>query len=246
MTPMDPPPMTLAAPPPPGPDATLRGGLRRLSTGLIAYGVIGLIIAAIGLVLLLYVGNRAGQLADRASTQVETAIQTLDRASVALTDAGATASSFASTLAETPPAVQQAADTVGSLQSNLRAIEGQLGAVSVLGAQPLAGVASRFGAVATQLEGLDARLATIATSLSDNQGKLETNAGSLGALGAQLGSVADQLRTGVVQDSLADVQLLLTLFFLLLVIWTAVPAAGALWIGWWLRRDVGVRPASWA
>jgi antibiotic biosynthesis monooxygenase (ABM) superfamily enzyme len=50
--------------------------------------------------------------------------------------------------------------------------------------------------------------------------------------------VADDLRTGIVQDSLADVQLILTVLFVLLVAWTAVPAAGALWIGWWLRREL--------
>ena len=61
--------------------------------------------------------------------------------------------------------------------------------------------------------------------------------------GHAVGTVADDLRTGIVQDSLADVQLILTVLFVLLVAWTAVPAAGALWIGWWLRRELRSRAA---
>jgi hypothetical protein len=177
-------------------------------------------------------------LAERTSTQVETVIATLDRASTALTDAGDTAVSFAVTLERIPPAVNQAADTVGNLQGNLRSVEQQLGAISILGANPLGGVARVFGQMASDLEGLDARLAAIATSLDDNKQSLLANADSLRALGQQLGDVADDLRTGIVQDSLADVQLILTVLFVLLVAWTAVPAAGALWIGWWLRREL--------
>mgnify|MGYP006387978273 CR=1 FL=1 len=54
----------------------------------------------------------------------------------------------------------------------------------------------------------------------------------------RLATVADELREGVVQDSLADVQLIATLLGLIFVIWTAVPAIGALFLGSWLRREM--------
>jgi hypothetical protein len=222
----------------PGPDLNLRSGLRRFSTGLIVFGVAGLIVAAIGLAMLLYVGGRIGTVAERTSTQVETVIATLDRTSTALSDAGDTALSFALTLERTPPVVRQASDTLSNLQGNLRSIQQQLGAVSVLGARPLSGVSSIFGDMATQIEGLDVRLEGLAASLDDNKAALLANADSLSAIGVQLGSVADDLRTGIVQDSLSDVQVVLTVLLFLLVAWTAVPAAGALWIGWWLRREL--------
>ena len=47
-----------------------------------------------------------------------------------------------------------------------------------------------------------------------------------------------ELRAGVVQDSLADVQFITTLLGLVLVIWIAVPAVGALFLGRWLRREL--------
>lgn len=230
ITPMPP----AAAPPPP----VSRAGLRRLSTGLVAYGAIGLAIAIVGLFALLYAGQRISGLAERTTTQVESIIGTLDRTATVLDDAGATAVSFASTLERMPPIVDQAATTLGNLQGSLRAIESQLAAFSILGATPLTDVAERFGQIAADLDGLDTRLGLLATDLGDNKERLLANAESLRALGAQLSVLADDLRAGVIEDSLADVQLVLTILFLLLVAWTAVPAAGALGVGLWLRREL--------
>ncbi len=50
---------------------TLRRGLRRLSAGLIAYGLIGLALALIGAFALAWVGGRVGAVADRTGEQVE-------------------------------------------------------------------------------------------------------------------------------------------------------------------------------
>lgn len=231
-------PSPAAAAAAPSSDTTLRHGLRRFSTGLIVYGVIGLLVAAIGLGLLLYVGNRVGGLAERTSARVDSIVATLDRTATVLDDAGATAVSFAQTLERTPPAVRQAADTVGNLEGDLQSIQSELAAFSILGANPLSRVAAIFGNVSSNIEGLDTRLNSVADSLDENKSSLLTNADSLRALGAQLQSISDDLKTGVVKESLADVQLILTVLLVLLVAWTAVPAAGALWMGWWLRREL--------
>ena len=57
---------------------TLRRGLRRLSTGLIAYGLIGLALALVGAFALAWVGGRVGAVADRTGEQVESIVSTLD------------------------------------------------------------------------------------------------------------------------------------------------------------------------
>jgi hypothetical protein len=229
-------------PAPSGPVSTttseLRPAFRRLGTGLLVYGTIGLILAILSLLAMLYVGNRLGSLAERTSAQVETIIATLDDTSVVLTDAAATARSFAGTLERTPSTIQSAADTIGGVRSQLESVSSQLGLFSILGANPLSGVATIFGSIADGLEGLDTALSTVAADLGDNQEKLLTNAESLDALGLRLATVADELRDGVVEDSLADVQLIATLLGLMFVIWTAVPAIGALFLGSWLRREL--------
>jgi len=248
-SPLAPPPGPSAAvtptPPTPGPDLNLRSGLRRFSTGLIVFGVVGLIVAVIGLAMLVYVAGRIGSVADRTSAQGETVIATIDQTATALSDAGDTALSFAVTLERTPPVIRQAASTLSNLQGNLQSIQQQLGAFSVLGAQPLSGVSRLFGDIATQIEGLDVRLDGLAAALDDNKAALLANADSLSAMGTQLSSIADDLRSGIVEDSLDDVRVILTVLLFLLVAWTAVPAAGALWIGWWLRRELPpIAPAA--
>jgi hypothetical protein len=227
----------------PVPDSTtmtprLGRSLRRLSTALIAYGLIGLLAAALGLVALSWLGGRLAAAADRTSAQVDAIITTLDTTSDVLADASDAAVSFGVTLERTPPVVRQAADTIGNLQANLRSVEQQLDSIAILGSRPLGGVAGVFGQMATDISGLDTRLGLIADSLEEDKAALLANAESLAALGAQLGNLADGLRGGIVEESFADVQAVLTVMLLLLVAWTAVPAVGALGVGIWLRRDL--------
>lgn len=209
--------------------------LRRVSTGLLVYGAVGLAVAALGLVALLWVSGRVATLSERTATQVEELALTLEASSAALADAGTSAVSFAVTLERTPPSVRQAAQTVANLEGNLRATADQLASISILGSQPLGQVAGLFGQMATDLDGLDTRLEAIATDLESNKGALLTNAQSLRATGARLDSLAVDLRGGIVEESFADVSAVLTVLALALVLVTALPAIGALAFGWWLR-----------
>ena len=103
---------------------------------------------------------------------------------------------------------------------------------------------NQFGQIATDLEGLDTRLGLIATDLEDNKARLLANAASLTALGERLDAIADELRTGFIQDSLEDVRIVLMVLILVFALWTAVPAVGALILGVWLRRVARPAPAS--
>ena len=71
----------------------LRAGLRRLSHGLIAYGAIGLVVAAITLGALVWVNGRIGALraVDLTVGQLAT---TMERTADVLHDASTTAESF--------------------------------------------------------------------------------------------------------------------------------------------------------
>ena len=185
----------------------------------------------------MWIGGRVGGIADRTSEQVESIVSTLDETALVLSSMGTSATSFSGTLERTPPAVRQTAQTVANLRANLAQVEGQLSAINILGARPLANAANLFGQMATDLEGLDTRLETIAADLDTNRTALLDNSTKLQALGTELDGLADGLRGGVVEDSFADVQLILAVLSLLVVAWTAFPAAGALGLGWWIRRE---------
>ena len=79
---------------PADPCRTCGAGSRRLSRGLIAYGVIGLIVAVIGLALLLYANTRIDAAGDRVEASVGQLTTTLDRTAQALHDASTTAATF--------------------------------------------------------------------------------------------------------------------------------------------------------
>lgn len=222
--------------PTPGP---LRAVLRRLGSGLIAYGVIGLVLALVVLIAVVWAWGRLAAVGGQVETQIAAVVETLDRTSVALADAGISATSFSGTMERTPPVVRQTAQAIADVRTDLRSAESQLSQFEILGRQPLGGVADSFGRMAANLDGLDERLDLIATDLESNRTALVANATSLSALGARLGLVADDLRGGVVEEGFADLRSSATVLAAVLLVWMTMPAAGALWLGWWLRREVG-------
>ncbi len=222
--------------PTPGP---LRAVLRRLATGLIAYGVIGLALALIALIAVVWAGGRLAAVGSRVETQIAAVVETLDRTSVALADAGTSATSFSVTMERTPPVVRQTAQAIADVRTDLRSAQNQFSQLQILGQRPLGNVAESFGRMAANLDGLDERLGLIATDLESNRAALLANASSLSALGARLGLVAEDLRGGVVEEGFADLRSSATVLALVLLVWMTIPAAGALWLGWWLRGEVG-------
>ena len=217
----------------------LRGGLGRLSTWLIAYGLIGLVVAAIGLGGLLWINGRINAAADRATATIAELTATLDRTATALEDASTTADTFATTIEGASTTLDQAATTVSTVQPQLAALQDQFRSINILGAQPLARAADLMGTIATSISGLDQRLKGVSGSLAANHDALLANRDSLGALGAQMRSLADRLKSGVLEESLADLQAVVTILILVFVMWAIVPAVGALLFGIWLRRELG-------
>jgi len=216
----------------------LRGGLHRLSTGLIAYGIIGLLVAGLGLGALAWVNSRVDTLSGRVETSVDTLATTMERTADAIRDAATTAETFTVTLERSAEAVSAAADTIRSVRTNLETLENVLRAVNILGVSPLGPAADAVGGIADSIEGLDTRLTGIADGLDANTDALAANAASLGRLADSTAAAAERLRSGVVEASLDDVHVVIVVMLLLFVVWSAVPAVGALVLGTWLRREV--------
>ena len=221
----------------------LRGGVRRLGGGLIAYGVLGLIVAAIGFGAVAWVNSRVNSLRVEVEATLDQRAATLELASRVLRDASTTARSFSVTVDQTSRAVSSTATTITEAHADLAALEAQLRSVSILGATPLSSAADAVGRIATSMNGLDTQVSGIAGSLALNRDALAGNATSLGQLGDITGGLASRLGSGVIGDSLGDLQRLLSVTLLVFSAWSMVPAVGALVLGIWLRREVG-RPRS--
>jgi hypothetical protein len=224
--------------------ASVRAVMPRLANGLIAYGVIGLVLALIAALALIWSAGRFSALGGRVETQAATIADTLDRTADVLQDAATSATSFAVTLERTPPIVRQVATAIGDIETDLREISDQLAQIQIVGRQPLAGTAERVATLAANLDGLDTRLGLVASDLEGNRDALIANAGSLGALSQQLTTVADDLRSGSVQEALADIRVVLIVFGLILLVWIVLPSAGALALGWWLRAELAAEAVA--
>ncbi len=136
-----------------------------------------------------------------------------------------------------------AAATITEARSDLVALEAQLRSFNILGATPLSSSADAVGRIATSMEGLDTQLPVVAGSLDGNRVALAANATSLGQLGDAAEALAARLRSGVVDDSLGELQLLISVTLLVFSAWSLLPALGALALGLWLRRTLEVDPS---
>jgi len=215
-----------------------RDGLGRLCRGLIAYGIIGLVVAAIGLGSMVWVNSRISQLRGEAETTLVRLASTTELAATVLRGAAATAQSFSGTVDQSAQAVSSATLTVTQVRTELAALEAQLRSVNFLGATPLASSADSVARIATSMEGLDTQLPLIATDLEGNRDALARNALALGDLANSTAALAARLGPSAGPDSIGDVQQVIAITLLMFAAWSFVPAAGALVLGLWLRREL--------
>ena len=177
------------------PPLGLRHGLLRLSRGLIAYGVVGLVVAAIGLGALLWVNGRVGSLQSEAATTVAQLATTTEQTSEALHDAAVTATTFSTTLDGIAKAMPATSAQIAALRTDLVGLESQLRGVNILGSTPLGSAADAVGRISASMAGIDTQLGIVAVALSANSNALAANATSLRRLGDSTATLAAWLST---------------------------------------------------
>jgi uncharacterized coiled-coil protein SlyX len=202
---------------------------------LIGYGVVGLVGAVIAALLLVLAFGRVSTLSTQLNSQVGGVSAVLDKTATALDDAAASASSFATTLDAVSAATVNATADLRQIIPRLRELETQANAVTILGAQPLARLGSLFGQIADQLTDVSGQLDTVSKSLVGNRTALERNAASLSALATQVETLSETLAGDQLSAAIDSIRWLILALLVIAAIGAAVPAAGALVTGWWLR-----------
>jgi hypothetical protein len=216
-----------------------RDSMSRLWRGLIAYGIVGLVVAAIGFGSMVWVNSRISQLRGEAETTLIRLASATQLAATVLRGAATTAQSFSGTVDQSAQAVSSATLTVTQVRTELSALEAQLRSVNFLGATPLASSADSVARIATSMEGLNTQLPLIATDLGSNRDALARNAVALSDLANSTAALAARLGPSDGPDSIGDVQQVVAITLLMFAAWSFVPAAGALVLGLWLRRELG-------
>ena len=215
-----------------------RRGLLRLANGLIAYGVIGLVVAAIGLASLSAASGRIGSLGERIVSEAVSLDAIIVLTADVLDDAATTARSFGPTVGRTSATVREAAGAVRDIEPRLRDLETQANSIEIFGNRPVAPLGQLFGQIANDISALDDQLDGVAVEMGRNEVALTANAASLGALADLVRAYKGRLQPAAIDAGIDDARRLLLITLALFIGWTAVPAVGSLVVGRWMRQLV--------
>jgi hypothetical protein len=209
-----------------------RSRRRRAGWGLIAFGLVGLVLV-----------GAAGALVLGSLTAVDAAVTGFERqrteivamlgpASDALTGASESASHASASLAETSGAARNAADLTTRLAESFEDMA-SLGSFTILGARPFAEVAGQFAAVGVEARELSGDLNATADAMTTNIADSQAVAADLLALAEQLDRLKASLgTTGTPGGTDASLPLGIARLVLLgMLAWLAVPALASIWLG---------------
>ena len=214
-------------------------GLLGLSRGLIAYGVVALLVASAGLAAIAWVNGRIGDIHTEAETTVARLAVTTELAATLLRGAATTAESFSGTADQSAAAVSSAIATVAEVRLGLATLEGQLRSFSFFGAIPFESSADSLGRINASMDGLDTDIQLVADNLGENRDALTANATALTRLAASASTLASRLGPDLGPDEIEGVQQVVALTLLMFAAWSLLPGTGALLVGLWLRRELG-------
>jgi hypothetical protein len=202
---------------------------------LIGYGIAGLIAAVIAALVLVLAFGRVSALSSQLKDNAGGVSAVLDKTATALDDASASAASFSTTMDTTSAAVLQATADMRQIVPRLRDLQTAANGVTILGSQPLGRLGTLFGEIADYLTDISGQLDGIATSLVGNRSALERNATSLAAVATEVRTLSATLAGDQLAAAIDSIRWLILALLVIAAIGAAVPAAGALATGWWLR-----------
>jgi methyl-accepting chemotaxis protein len=209
---------------------------RKLGTGMLVFGIIGVLLAAVVAAGLIGGAIAARNLDDRLSADQERIAASLTRLTASMDSLAMTTDHAGATLRAASDALDGAQGVLGGVADTSVAVSGALGAFSILGNQPLAGASDKLQALARSVTDFQAKADTLATSLATNA----DDAASMTAQIRLLKDEANQLATQVAAfDRIGEIVGLLigaAVICGLLTAWIALGAALCAWAGWRLRR----------
>ena len=211
--------------------------LRRLARVLIAYGIVGILVAALALVALIVGISRVNGVADRFGGDLGGISRTLDRTSDVLDKASTTARGFGATVDGTTSALATVGADIDSIVPRLQSIAEQTSNLNILGTQPLAAVGTLFRDIGGQLADVRTELTAMSDRLTTNRSALDANATSLGDLAMETRTLSVRLGGDALVGAIDDLRVVLVIVLGIGALGASVPSVGALLLGLWLRRE---------
>lgn len=209
---------------------------RRLGTALLAFGLVGLVLAAIVAAGLIAGAAAARNLDERLDADQARLVELLDQLVATVDRAAVTTDNAGRTLATTG----QTVDAAGAMLDGLAVVADQLAGsldFSILGQRPLAGAATQFGAFAEQVRVVGGSVDQLSASLETNAGDTAALAADIERLSGQVDAIAGRIASFDRTSELVDLLVAGSLLLGLLVAWLAIAAGLLAWAGWRLRRS---------
>ncbi len=203
---------------------------RHIATGLIVYGIVGVVLAIASIVALVVINSRIGNVSDDVTVRIDTLETTISATSASLNSAATSASGFSTTLGTTSEALASAGNVVGELSPAFVTL-GRLGGL-------FGSAGDSFQAVGQNLADLGPSLQALSSNLARNQQQLADTSETVQRLAGELDKVQEVLESGTIENRVSEGFGFLRAGLIAMTVWLALPAIAALFIGIWLRRAV--------
>jgi hypothetical protein len=167
--------------------------LRSAAIALAAYGVLGLVIAAAMLVVGISTFGQVTSLQKTLEGERVSLVQSIRTISATLSDTAGATTSFSQSIESARAAADQASSMANQSAGTFRDLSNRVAALTILGFQPLAGIAPQFSTSADQLTQLAISLGSTRDALAQDKGDVQRVGGDLGQLQRQLDALANSL-----------------------------------------------------
>jgi hypothetical protein len=207
---------------------------RRAGNALLAFGVVGVILA--GVIALALVGTAIAtrDLDDRLQADQARLAETLDELAVTTAAAVTSIENASATLDTSSAAVLDARTVLDELATASDSLADSLG-ITIFGNQPFAGAAQRFRTFSDRVRVFSEDATGIADAIATNSDDMSTLADRVALMETQLGEYAERVAGSERIGQIGTWVAVSVLLGGLLAAWLAVAAGACAWVGWKLR-----------
>ena|SRR5829696_1288773 len=210
--------------------------LRRLGNALLAFGIVGVLVAGIIAAGLVAGAIAARNLDERLVADQARLVAALDRVDATMAQTVTTVDNAGGTLTTTSETLASAGEVLGQVGVTADELSTSLD-FSILGSQPLAGAAAQFGQLGAQVRGFEVKAAALSESLAVNATDTRALATEIDTLRDDVSSLSDRLAAFDTTGQLVGLVIGGILLLALLVAWLAIAGAACAWVGLRLRRQ---------
>jgi DNA anti-recombination protein RmuC len=207
----------------------------RLGTGMVVFGLAGVVMAGIVAVALILGAVAARDLDTRLEADQARIAASLTRLSVTMESLATTTTNAGATLATSSEAMADARDVLDAAAGSTVALAEALD-ISILGSQPFAQASERLQSLALSISTFQGKAEALAVNLHENAADAEVMTGQIRQLKDQVNELASRIAGFDRIGEIVNLVLGGIVLAGLLTAWIAVAAAFCAWVGWKLRR----------